>query len=163
MRLGKTQQVIYDYVEAHPCQTAQEIGDALYGETSACSNCRSKTPEEKLRRQWAQKVLRLLAKKELLICDNSYWKTTKLKDEELAAAKKTKQGTERRRVDGFLVYEEGEKCLHCGKEQHQGSEDSVAGYLLECPECYRPGCEECMPMGRGCKCPECEDAAANEE
>lgn len=162
MKLGKTQQVIYDYVEAHPCQSAQEIGDELYGETSACSNwSHMETPEEKLRRQWAQKVLRVLAKKGLLICDNGYWKTTKLKQEELAEAKKTKRGTERRRVNGFLVYEEGETCDHCGAVQHAGPEDAgVAGYVLECPECYRPGCEQCMPMGRGCKCPECEDKAA---
>lgn len=158
MRLGRTQQVIYDHVDAHPCQTAQEIGDALYDKISMCANWKNtETPRDKLRKQWAQKVLRELAKKELLVCDNGYWKTAKLKDEELEAAKKTPKGATRRRVDGFLVYEEGEKCAHCGKEQQQGSEDSVAGYVLECPECYRPGCEECMPMGRGCKCPECEE------
>lgn len=62
----------------------------------------------------------------------------------------------RRRVNGFHVYEEGEKCEGCGHVQHQGPEDDCAGYYLECPECCRAGCEECMPMGRGVACPECE-------
>jgi hypothetical protein len=29
---------------------------------------------------------------------------------------------------------------------------------LVCPECGRQGCFECMPAGRSCICPECEEA-----
>jgi hypothetical protein len=28
-----------------------------------------------------------------------------------------------------------------------------------CPQCEREGCPECMPAGRGCMCPECEEGA----
>lgn len=40
-----------------------------------------------------------------------------------------KPKAERRRVNGFLIYENGETCA---------------------------GCDECMPAGRGCACPDCE-------
>jgi hypothetical protein len=65
---------------------------------------------------------------------------------------------ERRRVNGFLIYEDGERCDGCGAVQKLDLKypDDPAGFILECPECYRPGCEECMPAGRGCKCPDCE-------
>jgi len=67
----------------------------------------------------------------------------------------------RRRVGGYPVYEDGERCAGCGAVQLQTQEDkdagAPAGYYLECPRCYRPGCEECMPAGRGCLCPVCED------
>ena len=72
----------------------------------------------------------------------------------------------RRRVNGFLVYENNEKCEHCGKAQRQTVADKKhgdpAGYYLECPECCRAGCEECMPSGRGVVCPECEEAGHEE-
>jgi len=44
------------------------------------------------------------------------------------------------------------KCGYCG---HDASKDKKDPYLyrLECPECYRDGCNECMPSGRGCECP----------
>jgi hypothetical protein len=44
-------------------------------------------------------------------------------------------------------------CAHCGHVEKE--EDGL--YYLECPGCEREGCDECMPMGRGCLCPECED------
>ena len=47
---------------------------------------------------------------------------------------------------------EGRKCGWCGKRDNT---DEPA-YKLQCPECLRLGCEDCMPMGRGCICPECE-------
>jgi len=28
---------------------------------------------------------------------------------------------------------------------------------VTCPECARIGFDSCMPMGRGCLCPECEE------
>jgi len=72
-----------------------------------------------------------------------------------------KKPASRRRVNGFLVYEDGEKCEGCGAVQRQTKEDKAngdpAGYVLECPECYCPGCEECMPLGRGCACLSCEE------
>ena len=79
-------------------------------------------------------------------------------------SKPTSKPAERRRVNGFLVYEEGEKCVGCGAVQHAekpasgmpSSVEQVAGYYLECSSCGKPGCEECMPLGRGCACPDCE-------
>ena len=71
-----------------------------------------------------------------------------------------KPKAERRRVNGFPVYEDGEACAGCGVIQRQTKEEKKnkepAGYYLECPRCYKPGCEECMPAGRGCACPDCE-------
>ena len=44
-------------------------------------------------------------------------------------------------------------CGNCGYE-----DDSGEGlYYLVCPCCEREGCDECMPLGRGCACPECEE------
>jgi hypothetical protein len=51
------------------------------------------------------------------------------------------------------------KCDHCG-HQTSDTSDEPFSYRLTCPECGRDGCEECMPMGRGCACPECEEGAA---
>lgn len=45
-------------------------------------------------------------------------------------------------------------CAHCGAE----NQDEDPHYRLECPTCYREGCSYCMPLGRGCECPECEDS-----
>jgi hypothetical protein len=40
-------------------------------------------------------------------------------------------------------------CPNCGCD--------CTGDELVCPECGRDGCSECMPAGRGCVCPECEE------
>ena len=45
-------------------------------------------------------------------------------------------------------------CSVCGHEEKK--EEFL--YRLRCPTCSRDGCPECMPAGRGCECPECEDA-----
>lgn len=67
--------------------------------------------------------------------------------------------TERRKVNGFPVYEDGEKCEGCGAVQKLDPKypDDPAGYVLTCPECYKVGCDICMPNGRGCVCPDCEN------
>lgn len=57
---------------------------------------------------------------------------------------------------GFPVWEGG-KCGHCGHQADMDGDEPFS-YRLNCPECYRDGCEECMPFGRGCRCPECEDS-----
>lgn len=49
-------------------------------------------------------------------------------------------------------------CGHCGFVDHE-----EPPYKLSCPECYRDGCDDCMPCGRGCVCPDCEDARDEEE
>jgi hypothetical protein len=41
-------------------------------------------------------------------------------------------------------------CPFCGKSSEEQ-------FIFECPECARNGCPECMPAGRGCVCPECEE------
>lgn len=50
------------------------------------------------------------------------------------------------------------KCPYCGSEVKEQQA------LTECPECGRDGCIEkadgtpgCMPGGRNCLCPQCED------
>jgi len=53
------------------------------------------------------------------------------------------------------------KCGHCDHDASKDPEDSYL-YKFQCPECYRDGCDECMPMGRGCKCPGCEDGDNND-
>ena len=48
----------------------------------------------------------------------------------------------------FKVWET--RCGYC----HVKSEDM---YVLTCHDCQREGCPECMPAGRGCICPQCEE------
>jgi hypothetical protein len=48
---------------------------------------------------------------------------------------------------------DADTCGYCGYEDESGE----GLYYLICPTCAREGCDECMPMGRGCSCPECED------
>ena len=64
----------------------------------------------------------------------------------------------RKTFNGFPVYGEGEKCDGCGAVQHAEAKDEPAGYVLTCPACDRVGCDECMPMGRGVPCLDCENA-----
>jgi len=61
----------------------------------------------------------------------------------------------------FSVWENA-KCGTCG---HDGSNDPNGEnylYKLTCPDCGREGCDECIPSGRGCPCPECEDSERDE-
>jgi DNA-directed RNA polymerase subunit RPC12/RpoP len=55
----------------------------------------------------------------------------------------------------FPVWPDG-KCDHCGHQVPPDSEEPYS-YKLQCPNCGRDGCEECMPFGRGVACPDCED------
>ena len=71
-----------------------------------------------------------------------------------------------KRVRGFPYYDKGDTCAGCGVKQEGDPEakpgdypDDFGGYFLECPECYYPGCDECIVGGRGCMCDECENAA----
>ncbi len=50
-------------------------------------------------------------------------------------------------------------CEHCGtpKDQEELDLEKTFGQLM-CPSCERNGCFECMPSGRNCPCPECEEA-----
>lgn len=42
-------------------------------------------------------------------------------------------------------------CDYCGAEVETDRD------RLECWSCLRPGCHRCMPAGRDCLCPQCED------
>lgn len=53
------------------------------------------------------------------------------------------------------------ECPTCGACHDPNGEDGLL-MAMTCPECEEPGCDECMPMGRGCACLHCEDAAASE-
>lgn len=41
-------------------------------------------------------------------------------------------------------------CPYCGNEEEMER-------IFTCPRCGREGCWKCMPAGRGCICPECEE------
>ena len=45
-----------------------------------------------------------------------------------------------------------ETCPYCGLALDRDE------YVIECPECFRPGCLQCMPCGVNCLCPQCEEA-----
>ena len=48
---------------------------------------------------------------------------------------------------------EGE-CGGCGANHNP--EDGLL-MAFSCPVCDEPGCSECMPSGRGCACPSCDE------
>jgi len=50
------------------------------------------------------------------------------------------------------------KCGACGHDASNDPNGECYLYRLECPECCKEGCDECMPAGRGCACPDCEGA-----
>lgn len=51
------------------------------------------------------------------------------------------------------------RCDHCDEPLSKEELDlEVVHGALRCPTCERTGCGECMPAGRGCMCPECEEA-----
>jgi hypothetical protein len=59
---------------------------------------------------------------------------------------------------------DGGDCASCGACAAD-IEDYKEGELLtafSCLVCEEPGCEECMPCGRGCPCPSCEEAEDEE-
>ena len=51
------------------------------------------------------------------------------------------------------------ECPYCGRAVKEAD-------ILECPRCNREGCCEslggCMPAGRNCICPECEERDGGE-
>jgi len=51
---------------------------------------------------------------------------------------------------------EKESCAYCGKQAERK-------FLFVCPSCGRDGCSECIPAGKGCECPECEEGDSGEE
>ncbi len=56
------------------------------------------------------------------------------------------------------------ECPFCGYELDAEHEAIVKQWgPFVCPTCGREGCEECLPSGRGCECPECEAAEAKGE
>ncbi len=66
--------------------------------------------------------------------------------------------------NGFKYFTKDETCPYCG-ERVRLEEDEKADYpkdfgdyWYEFPTCYRDGCTACMPCGRGCECPECEES-----
>ena len=52
----------------------------------------------------------------------------------------------RKDMEGYVATLE--ECPYCGKN---------TAVILTCPGCGREGCENCMPAGNGCMCPECEE------
>lgn len=56
---------------------------------------------------------------------------------------------------GHVAPGEGE-CPTCGASHDPSDEDGLL-MALQCPTCKEPGCDECIPGGRGCECTSCED------
>lgn len=52
---------------------------------------------------------------------------------------------------------EPETCPYCGTTM--ATDEKV----LSCPWCLREGCNNCMPAGRGCLCPNCENTDEDKE
>lgn len=52
-----------------------------------------------------------------------------------------------------------ETCPYCGAPvgDDEGDYRTANANRLVCPKCSRDGCPKCMPAGRGCMCPECEE------
>ena len=49
-------------------------------------------------------------------------------------------------------------CGFCGNKLDDEDRELIRKHgHLECPGCLREGCHECMPSGRNCYCPECEE------
>jgi hypothetical protein len=62
----------------------------------------------------------------------------------------------------FPVWE-GAKCGACGHDASNDPNGERYLYKLTCPTCEKEGCDECMPAGRGCECPECEESDSGDE
>ncbi len=55
MKLGRSQQKVYDYIISHEGCTIKEIGEALYDSTSSCAKWDTTIwPKEKITEHWAR-------------------------------------------------------------------------------------------------------------
>lgn len=72
IKLGRSQQAVYDWLKAQKvAMTAWDVGNALYEDVSMCSQKNSgygkrEWSAEKIRTQWASKVLRELVKRKVV-------------------------------------------------------------------------------------------------
>jgi hypothetical protein len=72
MKLGRSQNAVYELLKKSKPTSAQEAGDALYEKTSDCfpefgyGGMGGKSTPEMVRRMWASKALNNLAKKNLI-------------------------------------------------------------------------------------------------
>lgn len=62
--------------------------------------------------------------------------------------------------NGWARWKTDMGCGGCGKKQDdEAGEDEDPGLMaFECPACNNPGCDDCMPNGRGCICLACEES-----
>lgn len=58
--------------------------------------------------------------------------------------------------NGFPLWPDA-KCDACGHDASDDPNGECYAYKLTCPVCGREGCDECMPLGRGVACPDCEN------
>lgn len=73
------------------------------------------------------------------------------------AKSKTKVPAKKKQLQpntSFPLWEDG-KCGYCGHQADMNGEEPFS-YRLQCPECGRDGCDDCMPLGRNCRCPDCD-------
>lgn len=47
-------------------------------------------------------------------------------------------------------------CAGCGAKHDPSNKDGLL-MAFSCPTCEEPGCDECIPAGRGCECLSCEE------
>ena len=57
---------------------------------------------------------------------------------------------------------ETETCDYCGAELNKENLPPD-GRRMMCPGCGREGCLSCMPGGKSCTCPECEEGDCEED
>lgn len=68
--IGSSQRAILHWLQEKGAATAEEVGDALYESTSACSGYIHCRESAKVRRAWAQRVLKSLEGKQLVYKDS---------------------------------------------------------------------------------------------
>jgi hypothetical protein len=80
MKLGTSQQAVLDYLKAKGPVTSQQVGDALYANTSSAAqygggtgHMGGKATPEQVRRAWAGRLLGALREKDLVTENIGLW------------------------------------------------------------------------------------------
>jgi len=73
-KLGRSQKAVLAYLETNPAVTAQEVGDALYSEHSSYGIYKTIAERPDIRRNWAKRILRDLARKKLTVQEGTTWR-----------------------------------------------------------------------------------------
>jgi len=69
-RIGSSQRTVLGWLQSQGSATAEEVGDALYESTSSCSGYIHCRQDARVRRAWAQRILKSLEGKQLVYKDS---------------------------------------------------------------------------------------------